>query len=133
MNHVKKAYMFYKKALVLLSEGEKDLEIGCYNKAVSAFYFAVEAMANVLFAIKKQKTRGFGGRLSIIRNIFGKEISTEIKKLHELREKADHREIIFNKRVAQEAADKAKELFEKIRKRALRELNMAGLNLENKD
>jgi len=58
MNNIEKSYLFYKKALILLFEGKKDLDVGCYNKTISTFYFAVDAIVNVIFAIKKQKTRG---------------------------------------------------------------------------
>jgi len=42
-----------KKGLVLLEEAKKDLQIHCYNKAVSAAYFAVENFSQIMKTIPR--------------------------------------------------------------------------------
>ena len=131
MMHLEKALMYYRKAHVILTEAEKDLQIQCHHKAISAFYFAIEAIANVLLAIKKQKTRGFSGRLAVIRQILGAELSSEIKNIHEMREKADHREQILSKEIAIKIAEKARNIFMKIKIEAEKELEKQGVKIKD--
>ncbi|MGQ4895110.1 MAG: hypothetical protein ACP6IQ_10860 [Candidatus Njordarchaeia archaeon] len=49
------AVKFYKKAKILKQEAQIDLRYGAYNKTISASYFVVEAIANAIFSLKKQK------------------------------------------------------------------------------
>ncbi len=106
------ALKYYEKAKVLKRELFIDFEHGAYNKAISGAYFMVEALANAIFALKKQKTRGFSGRANLIRELFGVKMYKNFLKLHELREKADHRERIFTKQDAKEAVDISLKMFE---------------------
>lgn len=46
---------YIKKGEKPLHEAKKDLQIGCYNRATCASYFAVEAYANILFLINDRK------------------------------------------------------------------------------
>jgi len=111
-----KILSFMKKGDSLLKEANIDIINNCFNKAVSAYYFAVEAYANAIFLVKKQKTRGFRSRVAIIRNIFGDETMRKFEKLHDLRRKADHEEHIMNKENANEAKNLSKELINKFRR-----------------
>jgi len=103
-----------RKGFQLYEEAERDLEIYCFNKAVSAAYFAVEAFANAIFYIKKQKVRGFRGRINLIRNIFGEELGEKMEKLHEKRNNADHYEALMTREDAKYALKIADELIRKI-------------------
>ena len=116
------ALKYYKKSKVLRKEALIDLEHGAYNKCISTAYFMVEAIANALFAIKKQKTIGFQGRANFIKQLVGFEEFLLFLKLHEYREKADHKEVIFSGEVARHVLKKAMELYEKIEKRFIEEL-----------
>ncbi len=88
--------MKFKKANVLFEEALKDLEIGCYNKAVSAAYFSVRLMAEVL--LKDIKTTKDDKIANAIGRILGKNFKEETMWLYEERKKADHRPFFFDKR-----------------------------------
>jgi len=111
------AVKFYKKAKILKQEAQIDLRYGAYNKTISASYFMVEAIANAIFSLKKQKTRGFSGRASLIRMLFGMDMYRQYLKLHELREKADHRETIFDQSSASNIFKIALVIFEILEKK----------------
>ncbi|MHA1676704.1 MAG: hypothetical protein ACTSU6_05950 [Candidatus Njordarchaeales archaeon] len=87
------------------------------NKTISAPYYTVEAIVNAIFSLKKQKTRGFSGRASLIRMLFGMDMYRQYLKLHELREKADHKEIIFDQSGANSAFEAALAIFEILEKK----------------
>ena len=116
------ALKYYEKSKVLRKEALIDFEHGAYNKCISAAYFMVEAVANALFAIKKQKTIGFQGRANLIKQLVGFEEFLLFLKIHEYREKADHKEIIFSSDIAEFVLRKALELYEKIEKKFIEEL-----------
>jgi len=103
---------FYEKAKILRDELFIDFKYGAYNKAVSCSYFMVEALANAIFSIKKHKTRGFSGRANLVRALFGINAYKDFLRLHELREKADHREVLFGEYDAKDAIEIAENLFE---------------------
>ena len=48
-----------KKGDSLLKEANIDIINNCFNKAVSAYYFAVEAYANAIFLVKKAENKRF--------------------------------------------------------------------------
>ena len=110
------ALKYYEKSRVLRKEFTIDLKYGAYNKAVSSAYFMVEALANAIFALKKHKTRGFSGRAALVRELFGIELFKDLLKLHELREKADHREVILGKDEAHQAYELANKLYQVLKK-----------------
>lgn len=115
------ALKFYEKAKILKQELLIDFKYNAYNKTISTAYFMIEALANALFALKKQKTRGFSGRANLVRELFGIEIYKQFLKLHEFREKADHREVIFNECKAKEIFNASLKMF-KVFEEALRQL-----------
>ena len=121
------AKRYYEKAEVLSKEAEKDEEIGAYNKAVSAHYFRVEAMANALFALKKQKTRGFAGRKALIREFFGPEAELDFMRLHELRDLADHKADILGPEELMRAKELSNKLYPMIKSRVEEELKKVGI------
>jgi len=87
----------------------------CFNKAISAYYFATEAYANAIFLMKMQKTRGFRSRIAIIRNILGDSIARDFEKLHDYRRRADHESSIMKKEQAIEARNLSVKLIEHFR------------------
>jgi len=119
---LKLALKYYEKASIVKEEAEKDLKIGAWNKAVSASYFMLEMLANALFALKKQKTTGFMGRVSLIKQLLGKDIASEFLLIHEKREKADHKEKIFSKEEALEIFNKAIKFYHMLKNLVEKEL-----------
>jgi len=103
---------FIKKGFKLFEESVTDFENKCYNKAVSGSYFAVEAFANALFYYKRQKIKGFRGRLNLIRNLISDDVAEKVESLHNLRVRADHYETLMTKNDAKRALECAKELME---------------------
>ena len=102
---------YIRKGRVLLEEARKDLEIGNYNKCVSAAYFAVEAFANALFLIKKQKTRGYRGRISLVKSFIGEKYAEMMEVLHDMRSDADHRDKLMTRSDAEHAIRIAEKLI----------------------
>ncbi len=102
---------YIRKGKILLQEARKDLEIGNYNKCVSAAYFAVEAFANALFLIKKQKTRGYRGRIALVRSFIGDKYAEMMEVLHDMRSDADHRDKLMTRSDAEYAIKTAEELI----------------------
>ncbi|MGQ4892003.1 MAG: HEPN domain-containing protein [Candidatus Njordarchaeia archaeon] len=113
--YLEKIRRFIRKGEVLFDEASKDLEIGCYNKAVSAAYFSVEAFANALFFIKRQKTKGFRGRVNVIKSLLGDDVGEIMENLHMKRNEADHYEKIMAKEDAEEAIKASKRLINMIK------------------
>lgn len=105
---------FVEKGLQLYEEARKDLEISCFNKTVSATYFAVEALANAVFYVKRQKVRGFRGRINLISNILGKELGEKVEELHRTRNDADHYEVLMARKDAEQALKIADEIINRI-------------------
>jgi len=99
----------FKKAKVLFREACKDLENGCYNKAVSAAYFSVRLMAEVL--LKDLKTTKDDKIANAVGRILGREIKEEILWLYEERKKADHRPFLFDRERASLVVSKASKLL----------------------
>ena len=107
---------FIRKGEKLFEEAEKDLRIGAYNKAVSAYYFAVECYANALMLKKKQKARGFSSRKGVLASIISREIARKFDYLYQLRVKADHHADLLNEADALRAKDIALEIISSIKK-----------------
>ncbi|MCD6244681.1 MAG: HEPN domain-containing protein [Candidatus Korarchaeota archaeon] len=91
------------KSHELMREAIKDLEVGCYNKAVSAAYFSVRLAAeSVLKGLKTRKDDKIANALEkILSRELGVEKARDIKnsymKLFVARKLADHRPISFSK------------------------------------
>jgi len=62
---------YLEKSIVLIEEARKDLEIGCYNKAISASWFAIEILlrALLLFLGKPMMERS-GALIGQVQRIF---------------------------------------------------------------
>ncbi len=106
------------KSEVLLKEAWADLEGGCYNKAVSASYFAVRLLVEhyipintskddkIANALKRRLERSVGSRAEDFRRRY--------LKLFQRRKIADHKPLLFSREEAEgivrEAADLIGEL-----------------------
>ncbi len=102
--------MKFKKANVLFEEALKDMEIGCYNKAVSAAYFSVRLMAEVL--LKDVKTTKDDKIANAIGRLLGREFKDEMMWLYEERKKADHRPFFFDEKRASLVIERASNILE---------------------
>jgi len=106
---------YVEKAEILFNEAIEDMNIACYNKAVSAFYFSVEALANALLAKCNQRVRGFRGRINIVAALVSEEIANDMLRLYELRVLADHKETLVGKQTVYEAFEIAKKIYAKLK------------------
>ena len=91
---------YLKKAKILIDEAEKDLSIGCFNKSVSASWFAVEALLRAIVLFKRKPMPERPNKLisQIHRMIHTdyphlKYLVPKICSLYEHRKRADHHEI----------------------------------------
>ena len=107
---------FVRKSKVLYSEALDDLERGNFNKAVSGFYFSVEALANAIVYKYRQRVRGFMGRVNIISKLVSKDVGKKMLYLYELRVLADHKETLLVESDAREAEKIANYLINELRK-----------------
>ena len=113
---------YLEKSIVLIEEARKDLEIGCYNKAISASWFAIEILlrALLLFLGKPMMERS-GALIGQVQRIFShsypdyKSLLPKIHSIYEKRKRADHREIIYGRKEAEEVVKAAKEIIQRIK------------------
>ena len=99
----------------LLREAVKDLEVGCYNKAASASYFAVRMRLEVL--IRKRglvMPRRDDKLANVLRHVGYPNEAAEVLELYELRKRADYSEISLTLEEGFVAVEKAKRLLEKL-------------------
>ncbi len=105
-----------KKSDVLWDEALKDLDVGCYNKAVSASYFSVRLAAeSVLKGLKTSKDDKIANALErVLSKKLGKERAKEMRDrymgLYAARKLADHRAFSFDRELASSYVKMAKEL-----------------------
>lgn len=112
---------YLKKAKILLEEARKDLINGCYNKAVSASWFAVENLLRALLLrggkIPPERPNKL---ISIIHKMLYEKypdkryLIPEISSLYEKRKRADHRDTFFDHSQADRAFSQAIEIFKGI-------------------
>ncbi|GEM_PF-394248 len=108
------------KSDVLWDEALKDLEVGCYNKAVSASYFSVRLAAeSVLKGLKTSKDDKIANALErVLSKKLGEKRAKEVRNrymgLYAARKLADHRAFSFNRELASSYVEMAGELREVI-------------------
>ncbi len=107
------------KARILMNEALRDLECGCYNKAVSAAYFAVRLLAeSKLMGLRTRKDDKIANALYRLLLRLGEEeaewIRRSFMKLFEARKMADHTSVSFNREEAKSLVRLAMELVERI-------------------
>ncbi len=72
-------------------EAEKDIENGCYNKAVSALYFSLRMVSeDLLLALHAPIPKRDDKLANSIGNIGFKKVSQALRRLYDLRKKADY-------------------------------------------
>jgi len=103
------------KSRVLLKEATIDLEVGCYNKAVSAAYFAVRIYAESLLKLRTRKDDKIAN--AVARALSGRhpekanEARVKFLELFEARKIADHRPRVLSKSEAEYWVSEAKALM----------------------
>ena len=98
---------YLKKSDMLLREAKKDLEMNCYNKAISASWFAIETILRaVIIFLGKPMLEKSGALIGQIQRIFRKKfpqytsLLPKIHSIYEKRKRADHREVLFGEKEA---------------------------------
>ena len=92
---------------LLMEEAARDLEVGCYNKAVSAAYFSVRLLAESLLKMRTRRddkiANALRRRLELaIGRWEAERVRREFLALFEARKRADHRADIFGREEAVE-------------------------------
>jgi HEPN domain-containing protein len=104
------------KADILLREAERDLEIGCYNKAVSAVYFAVRMELETL-------ARKLGGNvprrddklINVLKHLGKEELALDALYLYERRKDADYGSQSLDERLARKCLILGRKIIMQIR------------------
>nr|MDO8081766.1 HEPN domain-containing protein [Candidatus Freyarchaeota archaeon] len=103
------------KALLILKEAQKDSEIKCYNKAVSAAYFATRMATESFLANRIQNLPRRDDKLAnVLRNLGFAPLADKLLLLYEQRKKADYGERIMNKKDSEDAILYAETLLTKL-------------------
>ncbi len=95
-----------RKSDKLMEEAVRDLECGCYNKAVSAAYFSVRMLAEYMMpGLRTSKDDKIANALRrmLSRKVGEDEaerIRSDFLSLFEARKRADHRPFMFEEREA---------------------------------
>ena len=104
----------------LMEEAIKDLECGCYNKAVSAAYFSVRTLAeHVIRGLRTSKDDKIANALKrSLLNYASEEEAERFRAIYlslfEARKRADHRPFMFNREDAEFYLRLAREIREKL-------------------
>ena len=125
---------YIRKFRILLDEAEKDFLNSCYNKTVSALWFAIENLLRAILIHAKGWVPERSGKLiSVFYNFLGMKIPEKtyliklINSLYMHRKNADHRSNIYNAEKVREIYNKSKELIPEL-------LNIAKLcNMDIED
>ncbi|MDT7891957.1 MAG: HEPN domain-containing protein [Thermoproteota archaeon] len=105
------------KADTLINEAEIDIKNKCFNKAVSASYFAVRKEIELLARSLRSAIPKKDDKLINILKYLGKEeLAVQAFYLYERRKDADYSEIEINEELAVNCINIAKKLINEIRK-----------------
>jgi len=114
---------YIEKSDTLLAEAVQDLKCGCYNKAISASWFAIETLLRGLILSLNRPMVERSGRLigqiqRILHDNFPELISIipKVHSIYEKRKRADHREIKYNKIEAQKTIKVTRIIITKLKK-----------------
>lgn len=114
--------LYFRKSSVLLEEAEKDLTSGCYNKTISASWFAVEVfLRGLLLALGMPVPARPNKLISVIHKLIGERLPQYLwvcrllSKLYDRRRRADHREVLFDETVAENTLREAKRVLAALR------------------
>lgn len=105
---------FARKSEVLLKQAEIDLERGCYEKCVSACYFAVEcALNSVSLSRQGSLPKGYRSRLALVGRWFP-HLLKDYDSLHRLRVRADHWDDLISEKEAMDSLSTSKRLVKEL-------------------
>ncbi|MEM1658296.1 MAG: HEPN domain-containing protein [Candidatus Jordarchaeales archaeon] len=84
------------KSKVLLDEAKRDIEVGCYNKAVSAAYFALRMVVErYLDSLGAQYSKKDDKLANTIQSLGMKDVAYAMRVLFQARKRADHGDKLF--------------------------------------
>jgi hypothetical protein len=105
------------KTDTLINEVEIDLRNRCFNKAVSASYFAVRKEIELLATkLKSSIPRRDDKLINILKYLGKSELAEEVLYLYEKRKDADYSEIEIDEKTAYNCLNIAKRLIGEIRR-----------------
>ncbi len=105
--------MSVKKAIKLLEEARIDLEVGNYNKSASASYFAARMMVELFLRSRKLSIPRRDDKLAnLFENQGFKELSNDLRKLYDIRKKADYLGKFVSREEAESPLVRAKDIVE---------------------
>ncbi len=115
---------YFRKFRIFREEALKDIEIGAYNKAVSALWFSVEALLRgLLLKMGKNPPERSGKLINISMGILFQDVenathlSRLLTSLHYQRREVDHRKRIADKTYAEISLKKYNEVISIITKK----------------
>ncbi|MBS7251427.1 MAG: HEPN domain-containing protein [Candidatus Freyarchaeota archaeon] len=101
------------KVLLLLEEAQRDDHVKCYNKAVSAAYFAARMAAESFIAGRMEHLPRRDDKLAnVLRNIGFESLASTLMELYKLRKKADYGEGVMSEGDSRKAILYAKTVIE---------------------
>ncbi len=101
--------MSVEKAIRLLEEAEIDLQMGNFNKSASASYFAARMIVEIFLRSRKLSIPRRDDKLAnLFENQGFKDLSDDLRKLYDLRKKADYLGKFVSEEEAKGALGRAK-------------------------
>jgi len=106
------------KAIRLLEEARIDLEVGNYNKSASASYFAARMMVELFLRSRKLSIPRRDDKLAnLFENQGFRELSNDLRKLYDIRKKADYLGKFVSREEAESSLERAKGIVEALMNR----------------
>lgn len=107
--------MSVEKSATLMREARKDLEVGCYNKAVSAAYFAVRmAVEKYLESLGATFSKKDDKLANTMQSIGHGDVAYAMRVLFQARKRADHGDKFFTLKEAEELMEIAASAWKKV-------------------
>ena len=104
------------KVMKLLEEARIDIEVGNYNKSASASYFASRMMVELFLRSKNLKIPRRDDKLAnLFENQGFKGLADDLRKLYDLRKKADYLGDLVTEEEARSSVERATNLIDFIR------------------
>lgn len=104
-----------KKSFLLIKEAEKDIEIGCYNKAVTAAYFSARMVAEDFLKSRiKHLPRRDDKLANTLKALGFTQLAEKLLLLYDQRKKADYGEETISKTESLNALLHAREILEQL-------------------
>ena len=107
----------------MLKEADMDLENGCYNKAITAYWASIESILRaILLMIRKLPPEKPGKLMSVVQKELRKicprfgEFANDINEIYIHRRNIEHRSKMADLKLAQSVASKTKKVFGKLKR-----------------